>query len=122
MLDAAAREVEDLDAVIAEAGGFAHPVRRASGGALALEAAGSFLVERMAVYEIPYLSDNAILAQRSSSVEEPTAVAAEERRDNRSAWVRLCLGRSGRRVLKRWLLSWWEGVAMVAGGWRVLRN
>ncbi|GIH21165.1 alpha/beta fold hydrolase [Rugosimonospora africana] len=52
---AVAREIEDIDALIAEAGGRAHVYGVSAGGALALEAAaaGSAL-DRIAVYEVPY--------------------------------------------------------------------
>jgi pimeloyl-ACP methyl ester carboxylesterase len=49
------REFEDLDALIAEAGGSAHAYGVSSGGALALEAAAAGLpINRIAVYEVPY--------------------------------------------------------------------
>jgi pimeloyl-ACP methyl ester carboxylesterase len=49
------REIEDLDALVAEAGGSAHAYGVSSGGALALEAAAAGVVfERIAVYEVPY--------------------------------------------------------------------
>jgi alpha-beta hydrolase superfamily lysophospholipase len=49
------REIEDIDALIAEAGGSAHLYGVSSGGALALEAvAAGSAVDRLAVYEVPY--------------------------------------------------------------------
>jgi pimeloyl-ACP methyl ester carboxylesterase len=49
------REIEDLDALIAEAGGSAHLYGVSSGGALALEAAAAgSAIDRLAVYEVPY--------------------------------------------------------------------
>jgi pimeloyl-ACP methyl ester carboxylesterase len=49
------REIEDLAALIAEAGGSAHVYGVSSGGALALEAAATGLaIDRIAVYEVPY--------------------------------------------------------------------
>jgi alpha-beta hydrolase superfamily lysophospholipase len=49
------REIDDLDALIDEAGGSAHLYGVSSGGALALEAAASGLpIDRIAVYEVPY--------------------------------------------------------------------
>ena len=52
---AVAREVEDLEAVIAQAGGAAAVFGISSGGALALEAAASGLpVTRLVLYEPPY--------------------------------------------------------------------
>ena len=52
---ALAREIEDLDALVAEAGGSAHAYGVSSGGALALEAAeAGVALDRLAVYEVPY--------------------------------------------------------------------
>jgi pimeloyl-ACP methyl ester carboxylesterase len=49
------REIEDLEALIAEAGGSAHLYGISSGGALVLEAAAAGVaVDRLAVYEVPY--------------------------------------------------------------------
>jgi pimeloyl-ACP methyl ester carboxylesterase len=49
------REIEDLQALIAEAGGAAHLYGISSGGALVLEAAAAGVgVDRLAVYEVPY--------------------------------------------------------------------
>jgi pimeloyl-ACP methyl ester carboxylesterase len=49
------REIEDIEALIAEAGGSAHLFGVSSGGALALEAAAAGLaIDRLAVYEAPY--------------------------------------------------------------------
>jgi pimeloyl-ACP methyl ester carboxylesterase len=49
------REIEDLEALIAEAGGSAHLYGISSGGALALEAAAAGVsVDKLAVYEVPY--------------------------------------------------------------------
>jgi pimeloyl-ACP methyl ester carboxylesterase len=49
------REIEDIAALIAEAGGSAHLYGVSSGGALALEAAAAGLaIDRLAVYEVPY--------------------------------------------------------------------
>ncbi len=49
------REIEDIEALVAEAGGSAHLYGVSSGGALALEAAAAGVaVDRLAVYEVPY--------------------------------------------------------------------
>jgi pimeloyl-ACP methyl ester carboxylesterase len=53
------REIEDLEAVIAAAGGTAHLFGHSSGGALALlTAARGVSVSKLAVYEIPYIVDD----------------------------------------------------------------
>ena len=52
------REVEDLDAVIAAAGGSASVYGTSSGGALALEAAASgFAITKLALWEVPFALD-----------------------------------------------------------------
>ena len=57
------REVEDLAAVIDAAGGRAHLFGASSGGALALEAAAAGLpVDRIAVHEVPYQVDGAMVS------------------------------------------------------------
>jgi thioesterase domain-containing protein len=49
------REIEDIGALIAHAGGSAHLYGVSSGGALVLEAAAAGLpVDRLAVYDVPY--------------------------------------------------------------------
>lgn len=52
------REVEDLDALIREAGGEAYVYGASSGGGLALEAANRGLaIKKLALYEAPYIVD-----------------------------------------------------------------
>lgn len=55
------REIEDIAALIAEAGGSAHVFGVSSGGGLALEAAAAGLpIDGLAVYDVPYsISDEA---------------------------------------------------------------
>jgi pimeloyl-ACP methyl ester carboxylesterase len=49
------RELEDIEALIAAAGGPAHIYGVSSGGALAIEAAAAGIaIDRLAVYEVPY--------------------------------------------------------------------
>jgi pimeloyl-ACP methyl ester carboxylesterase len=53
--DPTGREIDDLEAVIAAAGGSAHLYGVSSGGALALEAAAAGVAaDKIAVYEVPY--------------------------------------------------------------------
>ena len=52
---AVAREIEDVQALIAAVGGRAHVYGASSGGALALEAAAAGLdTDRLVIYEVPY--------------------------------------------------------------------
>ncbi|HEX2134030.1 MAG TPA: alpha/beta hydrolase [Actinophytocola sp.] len=69
------REVEDLDALIAVAGGPVHLFGASSGGALALEAAAAGLsVATVAVYEVPYpIGDDEVSAWRAYRTNLATA-------------------------------------------------
>ena len=52
------REIEDLEALVAEVGGSAHVFGASSGGSLAMEAAAAGVaIDRVAVYEVPYNID-----------------------------------------------------------------
>jgi pimeloyl-ACP methyl ester carboxylesterase len=57
---AVGREVEDIEALIAEAGGSAYLYGISSGGALALEAANALgnAVPKLALYELPFVTDD----------------------------------------------------------------
>jgi pimeloyl-ACP methyl ester carboxylesterase len=75
------REIEDLDALIAQAGGSAHLYGVSSGGALALEAAAAgSAVDRVAVYEVPYNPAADWLAGWGAYREGLAAALAEGRR------------------------------------------
>ncbi|WP_241485149.1 alpha/beta fold hydrolase [Nocardiopsis potens] len=75
------REIEDLEALIGEAGEavFLHGV--SSGGALALEAAAAGLrIGKVSVYEVPYAVADGMAEQWRAYREELDAVLAEGRR------------------------------------------
>lgn len=76
------REIEDLDALIAEAGGTAHVYGVSTGGALALEAAAAgSSIGRIGVYEVPYnATDDDWPQQWRTYVKELQVVLAEGRR------------------------------------------
>jgi pimeloyl-ACP methyl ester carboxylesterase len=69
-----AREVEDLEALLAEAGGSAFVLGLSSGGALALEAAASGLnIKKLAVYEPPSSgSTTAVIMRRRATKRSST--------------------------------------------------
>lgn len=76
---ALARELEDLDALLA--GGPAHVVGISSGGALALEAAAAGLaIDKLVVYEVPYNVDPGWPARWRAYVDELHALLAAGRR------------------------------------------
>jgi pimeloyl-ACP methyl ester carboxylesterase len=75
------REIEDLDALIAEAGGSAHLYGVSSGGALALDAAAAGLaVDKLAVYEVPYLIGEEAMRAWRRYVQDLGAALDEGRR------------------------------------------
>ena len=84
---AVAREVEDLEAVIAQAGGAAAVFGISSGGALALEAAASGLpATRLALYEPPYGVEPAG-SDRGAGLHRAARGAARGRRERRGGRV-----------------------------------
>ncbi|GIG87948.1 alpha/beta fold hydrolase [Plantactinospora endophytica] len=75
------REIEDLAALIAEAGGSAHVFGASSGGALVFEAAPAGLpIDRIAVYEVPYMTDEGMAWHYARYVQELGRVLAAGRR------------------------------------------
>jgi thioesterase domain-containing protein len=76
-----AREIEDIEALIAEAGGAAHLYGLSSGGALALEAtAAGLAVDRLAVYDAPYSVGEEASRLWANYVEQVTEALADGRR------------------------------------------
>jgi hypothetical protein len=77
------RELEDLSALLASAGGHAHLFGASSGGALALEAAMAGVpVDRVAVYEVPYFVTGPELERWQAYVRDLAAILADDRRDD----------------------------------------
>lgn len=88
---ALAREIEDIDALIAEAGGMAHLFGVSSGGALVLEAAAAGLaIDKLAVYEVPYsIGGEAVRAWRTYVERLEALLAAGHRGDALTLFMRL---------------------------------
>jgi pimeloyl-ACP methyl ester carboxylesterase len=110
------REIEDLDALIARAGGTASVWGWSSGGVLALRAANAGVgIERVAVYETPFMVDT------TGHLPPPDFAARLDallRRDRRSAAVRYYLtagmGAPGPIVALMRLLPVWKKLKAVA--------
>lgn len=85
------REIEDIAALIQNAGGAAHLYGVSSGGSLALEAAMAGLpVRSVAVYEVPYdLVDDTPRQQAEYIAERDALLAAGRRGDAVAAFMRL---------------------------------
>lgn len=77
------REIEDIDALIAEVGGSAFLFGHSSGGALALEAAlqlGDETVKKLAIYEVPYNDDPEFQRAWRAYIQQLTELLAANRR------------------------------------------
>ena len=75
------REVEDLRAVVEAAGGAAHLLGFSSGGALALEAAlRGVPIDRLAVYEVPFIVDGTHPANDARLAEQLQQLVEDGRR------------------------------------------
>jgi pimeloyl-ACP methyl ester carboxylesterase len=85
------REIDDVAAIIAEAGGSAHLFGVSSGGMFALVAAAAgLLVARLAVYEVPYdTADDAVRRAREYREDLDAALAEDRRADAVALFMRL---------------------------------
>jgi pimeloyl-ACP methyl ester carboxylesterase len=84
------REVEDIDALISEAGGSAFVFGHSSGAALALEATIQLgeKVEKLAMYEAPYDDDHEAKPAWSAYIQQLTELLAAGRRgDAMALWM-----------------------------------
>lgn len=77
------RELEDLEALLAEAGGTAHLFGASSGGGLVLRAAMAGLpIDRLAVYDVPYCMDDETYRRAQKYVAKVVPAVAEGRLDD----------------------------------------
>ena len=109
------REIDDIDALIAEAGGSAHLYGVSSGGALALEAgAAGLAVDRIAVYELPYLVADDMREQWREYVDQlRLALAAGRRGDAIELFMRVA-GSSEEGIASARSSPLWPGVEALA--------
>src|SRR2546429_4582400 len=80
------REVEDLEALIIEAGGSAFVVGGSSGAVLALEAARKLPITKLALYEPPFIVDDSRPPLPADYVSQLTALLASGRRGDAVAY------------------------------------
>jgi pimeloyl-ACP methyl ester carboxylesterase len=109
------REIDDLDAVIQEAGGSAFVLGVSSGGALALEAAARLRgILKVAIYEAPFIVDNTHPPLSPTFVGEMRAlVAADKRGDAVKKFMRL-VGVPAIGVLAMSVLPLWKKMKAIA--------
>jgi pimeloyl-ACP methyl ester carboxylesterase len=110
------REIEDLEALIAEAGGSAHVFGISSGGALALEAARRGLAIRsLAVYEPPFIVDDTRPIPPRGLGERYTTLAATGRRGEAvGLFLRTAVGLPGEVVAQLRQAPVWPALESVA--------
>jgi pimeloyl-ACP methyl ester carboxylesterase len=112
---AVAREIEDIEALIAEAGGPAHLYGLSSGGALVLEAAAAGVpVDRLAVYEVPYdLAEGGPQRHREYVARLQGLLAEGRRGDAAELFMRLA-GASDEMVAGARSSPMWPGLEAIA--------
>jgi pimeloyl-ACP methyl ester carboxylesterase len=109
------REIEDIEALIAEAGGSAHMYGVSSGGALALEAAAAGnAIDRLAVYEVPWNMADDWPSRWREYVEQLEVALAEGRRgDALELFMRLA-GSSDEGIAGARDSPYWPGMEAIA--------
>jgi pimeloyl-ACP methyl ester carboxylesterase len=109
------REIEDIEALIAEAGGSAHLYGVSSGGALVLEAAAAGLaVDSVAVYEVPFMVDEEASRRWREYVERLEETLAEGRRGDAIALFMRLAGASDDGIARAKASSLWPGLEALA--------
>jgi pimeloyl-ACP methyl ester carboxylesterase len=109
------RELEDLDALVAVAGGSAHLYGVSSGGALVLEAAAAgTAADRLAVYEVPYNMADDGRQRHQEYVEQLEGFLAEGRRGDAAALFMRLAGASEEMVADAKASPMWPGLEAIA--------
>jgi pimeloyl-ACP methyl ester carboxylesterase len=112
---AVAREIEDLGALVAEAGGSAHALGVSSGGALVLEAAAAGVaIDRIALYDVPYAVDDDVARRWRAYVERLGTALAADRRDEALELFMRFAGSSEEIVAAARRSPWWPGLEALA--------
>ena len=109
------REIDDIAAIIAEAGGSAHLFGASSGGMFALEAAAAGLpVGRVAVYEVPYdTAEDARQRAREYRAHLGVALVEGRRADAVGLFMRLA-GSSEQDIADAMSSPYWSGLKDLA--------
>jgi len=109
------REIEDIEALIAEAGGSAHLVGVSTGGALVLEAAAAGIAsDKLAVYDVPYnMADDWPQRWREYTEELGQLLTEGRRGDALELFMRLA-GSSEEDIVGAKNSPFWPGLEAVA--------
>ncbi len=109
------REIEDLEALIAETGGSAHLYGISSGGALALEAAAAGIaIDKLAVYEVPYNMANDGPQRQREYVEQLEEFLAQGRRGDAAELFMRVAGASEEMIAGAKDSPMWPGLEAIA--------
>lgn len=109
------REIEDIEALIAEAGGSAHLYGVSSGGALAFEAAAAGVAaDKLAVYEVPYLVGDDLLRRWREYVVALKAAVADGNRDAALELFMELAGSSPETIEQARNSLYWPGLLVLA--------
>jgi pimeloyl-ACP methyl ester carboxylesterase len=110
------REIEDLEALIKEAGGSAYVFGKSSGAVLTLHAAARGLnIKKMALYEAPFNSGDDDARQASENyTKQLTALLAEGRRGDAAAFAMTTFGAPAQAVAGMRQMPFWPTFEAVA--------
>jgi pimeloyl-ACP methyl ester carboxylesterase len=109
------REIEDIEALIAEAGGSAHLCGISSGGALALEAAAAVLaIDKLALYDVPYSVGEDAAQRWRGYVEQLGPALAEGRRGDAVELFMRVAGAPEESIASARSSSMWPGLEAIA--------
>jgi len=113
---AVAREIEDLETLIDEAGGSACLYGHSSGGCLALEATAQLggKVRKLAVYEAPYDDDPADRKRWATYIARLTEALADDRRGDAVALFMRYVGMPDEQIAGMRQASFWAGLEAIA--------
>ncbi len=109
------RELEDLAALAEAAGGPVHLFGASSGGALALEAVLAGLpVDRVAVYEVPWFTDETLVGAWRQYVRDLNAAVARDDRDTQLELFMRLAGSSEEDIAGARSAPVWPGLRRIA--------
>ncbi|GAB2833855.1 alpha/beta fold hydrolase [Lentzea nigeriaca] len=109
------REVEDIGALIEEAGGSAFVFGVSSGAVLAMEAASRLPgITRLAVYEAPYVVDDTFKPRPADIVQQMNELLARDDRSGMLTKFMKMVGAPGIGIAMMKLMPWWRKLKPVA--------
>ena len=113
---AVAREMEDLETLIDEAGGTACLYGHSSGACLALEAAAQLggKVRKLAMYEAPYNDDPAVVRPWATYIARLTEALADGRRGDAVALFMRYVGMPDEQIAGMRQAPFWAGLEAIA--------